>query len=55
MYIFLIDEGLPTMISMSADAILKSESAVRKRELEDAAGTWDGKTITQKISLVLVY
>ena len=30
---------------MSAKAILKADSAVRKGELEAAAGTWDGEMI----------
>jgi len=42
---FKIDENLPTMISMCADAIIKAESAARKRELEDAAGTWEGEQL----------
>ena len=33
------------MISMCADAIIKAESAARKRELEEAAGTWEGKLL----------
>ena len=32
------------MISLCADAIIKAESASKKRELEEAAGTWDGKS-----------
>ena len=40
-----LDENLPTMISMCADAIIKAESAARKRELEEAAGTWEGKLL----------
>ena len=41
---FLTDGNLPTMISLCADAIIKAESASKKRELEEAAGTWDGKS-----------
>ena len=49
---FLTDGNLPTMISLCADAIIKAESASKKRELEEAAGTWDGKS---KIATVLRY
>ena len=50
-YIILLslDSSLPTMISMCADAIIKAESAVKKRELEDAAGTWEGRHISWEI------
>ena len=44
LYFFLTDGNLPTMISLCADAIIKAESASKKRELEEAAGTWDGKS-----------
>ena len=50
--LFLTDGNLPTMISLCADAIIKAESASKKRELEEAAGTWDGKS---KIATVLRY
>ena len=43
-FFFLTDGNLPTMISLCADAIIKAESASKKRELEEAAGTWDGKS-----------
>ena len=33
------------MISMCATEILKAESAVTKRELEEAANSWEGKVI----------
>ena len=33
------------MISMCATEILKAESAVTKRELEEAANSWEGKDI----------
>ena len=42
---FKIDDQLPTMISMSAKAIIAAESAGRKRELEAAAGSWDGEQL----------
>lgn len=42
---FKIDGNLPTMISLCADAIIKAESASKKRELEEAAGTWDGEQL----------
>ena len=49
MILFSLDSSLPTMISMCADAIIKAESAVKKRELEDAAGTWEGMHISWEI------
>jgi len=42
---FRIDDKLPTMISMCANAIIQAESAVRKRELEEAAGSWEGEQL----------
>ena len=33
------------MISMCATEILKAESAVTKRELEEAANSWEGRFI----------
>jgi len=42
---FKIDEKLPTMISMCATEILKAESAVTKRELEEAANSWEGEQL----------
>ena len=39
------DADIPLAIQMSAKAIIKAESAVRKGELEASAGTWDGEKI----------
>jgi ubiquitin carboxyl-terminal hydrolase 5/13 len=39
------DPDIPLAIQMSAKAIIKAESAVRKGELEASAGTWDGEKI----------
>ena len=41
------DPDIPLAIQMSAKAILKADSAVRKGELEAAAGTWDGEMIVE--------
>ena len=38
------------MISMCATEILKAESAVTKRELEEAANSWEGKIMIFDIS-----
>ena len=35
------------LTQMSAKAILKADSAVRKGELEAASGTWDGEMIVE--------
>ena len=39
------DPDIPLAVQMSAKAILKADSAVRKGELEASAGTWDGEMI----------
>lgn len=39
------DPALPVTVVTAARAILKAESAVRKDELESAAGTWDGEKV----------
>ena len=44
---------------MCATEILKAESAVTKRELEEAANSWEGKVMifdfVRKYSLIKVY
>ncbi|TRY68747.1 hypothetical protein TCAL_02494 [Tigriopus californicus] len=43
--IFLDSPDLPAAIKASAQAVLRAESAVRREELESAAGTWDGEKL----------
>ena len=37
---------VPLAVQMSATGILSAESATKKRELSDAAGTWDGEKVS---------
>ena len=39
------DQAIPLAVQMSAQGILKAESAVKMEELQSAAGTWDGEKI----------
>lgn len=39
------DNDVPLAIQMSANAVLKAQSAIHKAEVEAAAGSWDGEKI----------